>query len=295
MNELVKQDSPLSVSDVKGQIQVIQHVMREAMVKGTHFGIIPGCGDKPTLLKPGAEKLCLTFRLSPTYKVEKTDLPNGHREYDVLCTLTHIPSDKVFGQGVGLCSTMESKFRYRKAERKCPACSNTSIIKGKKEYGGGWLCFAKKGGCGAKFKDGDKSIEDQDVGRSENPDLADSYNTILKMAKKRAHVDAVITALAASDIFAQDLEDLTPSEDPYAKYQDLINLIKESISTEDYYSGSKAWFESSDDTKTHLWVAPTKGGPFTTEECKVIKSTAWREAYYGKTSDVGDGMQYENL
>jgi len=34
----------------------------------------------------------------------------------------------------------------------CPECGVTSaIIKGKEEYGGGWLCFAKKGGCGAKF------------------------------------------------------------------------------------------------------------------------------------------------
>jgi len=33
-------------------------------------------------------------------------------------------------------------------------------------------------------------------------------NTILKMAKKRAQVDAVITATAASDIFTQDIEDL---------------------------------------------------------------------------------------
>jgi len=37
---------------------------------------------------------------------------------------------------------------------------------------------------------------------------ADLANTILKMAKKRALVDAVLTATAASDVFAQDLEDL---------------------------------------------------------------------------------------
>ncbi len=44
--------------------------------------------------------------------------------------------------------------------------------------------------------------------RAENPDPADQYNTVLKMAKKRALVDAVLTATAASDCFAQDLEDL---------------------------------------------------------------------------------------
>ena len=36
----------------------------------------------------------------------------------------------------------------------------------------------------------------------------DADNTILKMAKKRALIDAVLTVTAASDIFAQDVEDL---------------------------------------------------------------------------------------
>ena len=35
----------------------------------------------------------------------------------------------------------------------CPKCGKSAIIKGKAEYGGGWLCFGKKGGCGAKFTD----------------------------------------------------------------------------------------------------------------------------------------------
>ena len=39
--------------------------------------------------------------------------------------------------------------------------------------------------------------------------LADVYNVVLKQAKKRALVDAVLTATAASDLFTQDLEDLS--------------------------------------------------------------------------------------
>ena len=33
----------------------------------------------------------------------------------------------------------------------CPNCGKDAIIKGKEEYGGGWLCYKAKGGCGAKF------------------------------------------------------------------------------------------------------------------------------------------------
>jgi hypothetical protein len=103
---------------------------------------------------------------------------------------------------------MESKYRWRKAALKCPACGKEAIIKGKAEYGGGWVCYGKNGGCGAKYRDGDAAVEKQKTGKVENPDIADTYNTVLKMSKKRAYVDAVITACAASDIFTQDAEDL---------------------------------------------------------------------------------------
>lgn len=201
-------ETSLTCSDVKQQVQQIQHLLKEVMQKDQHYGTIPGCGDKPTLLKPGAEKLCLTFRMSPSYEIERTDLSSEHREYGVTCTLSHITSGRVLGQGVGCCSTMESKYRYRKAERTCPTCGAAAIIKGKAAYGGGWLCWAKNGGCGAKFADNDAVIVSQQVGRIANEDLADCYNTVLKMAKKRALVDAALTATAASDIFTQDIEDM---------------------------------------------------------------------------------------
>jgi len=43
--------------------------------------------------------------------------------------------------------------------------------------------------------------------RVENKDIADVYNTCLKMAKKRAQIDATLTALSCSHLFTQDLED----------------------------------------------------------------------------------------
>ena len=33
----------------------------------------------------------------------------------------------------------------------CPECGEKAIIKSKEEYGGGWYCFPKIGGCGKKF------------------------------------------------------------------------------------------------------------------------------------------------
>jgi len=204
----------LGVSEILAQVRLIQEVMSKVMVENEHFGVIPGCGTKKTLLQPGAQKLTMTFRLAPKYEIQETDIANGHKGYRVVCTLKSITSGTFVGQGVGCCSTMESKYRWRQGARKCPKCGKESIIKGKAEFGGGWLCWAKKDGCGAKWGDGAAEIESQSVEKVENPDPADCYNTVLKIAKKRAFVDATITATAASDIFTQDIGDAETDENP---------------------------------------------------------------------------------
>jgi hypothetical protein len=207
----------MSVQAVIDRKHKMLEVMKAVMIDGVHYGKIPGCGDKPVLLKPGAETLAMTFGLSPSFTIERIDLPGGHREYEITCTLTHISSGRVVAQGLGCATTMESKHRWRGGGRKCTECGEAAIIKGKADFGGGWICFAKKGGCGFKWKDGDPAIEKQEVGRIENTDPADQYNTVLKMGKKRAQVDAILTAAGASDILAQDLDDLPPTS---ASYED---------------------------------------------------------------------------
>jgi hypothetical protein len=200
-------DAPeMSVVDLVARVTKVREVQQQVMKEGHHYGKIPGV-DKPTLLKPGAEILGMTFRLDPEFEVdERRD--GEHREFLVTCTLFHAPTGMRLGSGLGSCSTRESKYAWRKGERTCPECNKPTIIKGKKEYGGGWLCFGKKGGCNAKFKDGDQAIESQSTDRVPNPDVADMYNTVLKMAVKRAHVAAILFVTCASDIFTQDVEDM---------------------------------------------------------------------------------------
>lgn len=202
------EDFTLAPEAIIARKQTLALVMDKVMKKGTHYGTIPGCGDKPTLLKPGAEAVSSTFQLCPRYQINRTDLSAGHREYEITCEL-YAPNGSFVGSGVGSCSTMEGKYRFRRAGHKCPACKKEdTIIKGKQQYGGGWVCYKNKGGCGAKFNDGDPQIENQDIGRVEHDNPADYYNTVLKMGKKRAFVDAVLTVTGASDIFTQDIEDM---------------------------------------------------------------------------------------
>ena len=106
------------VDELVGQIQLIQQVMAQTMKDGEHYGTIKGCGNKPTLLKPGAEKLAFVFRLSPEYQLTTKEFDKGHREISVTCSLKQIGSGTFLGQGVGCCSTMEAKYRYRTGPKK---------------------------------------------------------------------------------------------------------------------------------------------------------------------------------
>lgn len=190
-------------------VKFVSTLMRE----DKDFGKVPGT-DKPTLFKPGAEKLTTFFGLSKRFHLaEKVEDWSGGDHggepffyYSYRCALYN--SDLLIAESDGSCNSFESKYRWRKAERVCPACGASAIIKGREEYGGGWVCFKKKSGCGAKFEGGDPEIEGQQVGRIPNPDICDLVNTIQKMAQKRAFIAATLLAVNASEFFTQDIEDL---------------------------------------------------------------------------------------
>ena len=197
----------MPMKNLIAHVSDMQEVYKSLMKDGEHYGVIPGT-NKPTLFKAGAEKLCFAFRLAPEFEIIETNYEAGHREYRITCRIHNINNGLFLGSGVGSASTMESKYRYRNSGRVCPDCGKETIKRSKEEYGGGWYCFTKIGGCGQKWKAGDSAIENQQPGQQEHSDPADYYNTILKMSKKRAMVDAVLTVTAASDIFTQDVEDM---------------------------------------------------------------------------------------
>ncbi len=196
-------------------VQAVKRLMRE----GHDYGKVPGGGDKPVLLQPGAQKLDNLFGLTTRYdivsQVEDWTGENHGGEpffkYTVKCQMWR--GDFMMGEAIGSCNSWEAKYRWRKAERVCPACGKDAIIKGKEQYGGGWLCYAKKGGCGAKYKTGDAAIESQETGRKPNTEICDQVNTILKIAEKRAHLSATTGATSASEFFTVDLDPEVPSDE----------------------------------------------------------------------------------
>jgi predicted RNA-binding Zn-ribbon protein involved in translation (DUF1610 family) len=220
VNAIITQDQAgflapaVTVQKALEAYQAKKELIDGIMKSGVDFGVIPG-SSKPTLLKAGAEKATSFFGLSPHFKdagvVEDWTGADHNGEpffyYRRTCELWR--GDHLVASVDGSCNSWEKKYRYRSSERVCPNCGKPTIIKGKQEYGGGWICFLKKGGCGAKFFDGDKTIEGQEVGQVKNADIADQVNTLLKMADKRALVAATLIATGLSEYFTQDIEDYT--------------------------------------------------------------------------------------
>lgn len=191
------------------QRKLLGEYVAKQMVEGTDYGVIPGTKDK-SLLKPGAEKLVDIFRCTPKFAIvsKVEDFERGLFAYTFRVRLFQRDAEAVLAEGYGSANSYEGRYRWRNAAKKCPRCGQEAIIRGKEEYGGGWICFAKKGGCGSKWKDGDERIEKQETGKVVNDDVATLANTILKMAKKRALVDGAIALARVSDMFKQDMEDL---------------------------------------------------------------------------------------
>ncbi len=193
-------------------------IQRELMEVDVDYGLIPGT-PKPTLFKPGAEKLALVTGLAAN--ITQTFSPgDGDKTpplmYSAECAL-HLGSFSgiVVAVGHGTANSWEKRYR-REGAKTCPNCGKPAIIKSKAEYGGGWLCFKKKEGCSSKFRDDDERITQQATdSKGDAVDAWDMTNTLLKMAEKRAFVDAVLRATASSGLFTQDMveEPSSPSID----------------------------------------------------------------------------------
>jgi hypothetical protein len=91
---------------------------RRIMVKDQDFGEIPGT-HKPTLLKPGAEKLCNFFGLEPEFTpiAEEIDWTGAQHGGEVFCYARYrcrlLREGRVVGVGEGSCNSFEAKYRYR--------------------------------------------------------------------------------------------------------------------------------------------------------------------------------------
>jgi hypothetical protein len=150
------------IQGTMGKIQQFQSLVQKNLKQNHDFGVIPGT-PKPTLLKPGAEKILMLMGLTSEYElIERVqDYENGFFAFTVKCVL--LKGEQKITEGVGHCNTKEKKYIKQ--------------------------------------------------------DPFTLANTCLKMAKKRAQIDATLTVASLSEVFTQDIEDMdiqgNPTENSY--------------------------------------------------------------------------------
>jgi len=186
---------PMSVKDLVTRIQQIQQIMNAVMKPMIHYGVIPGT-QKPSLWRPGGEILAVTFKLSLRPQIELL-VEGGEVGYRV-ATPTYDAHENLLTIGWGECWTNEEKFAWRAAV--CPEeWEETDPGQRRKKW---------------KLDDDGDPFTILQI--RQNP--SDQRNAVLKRGCKRSYLDGVIKALAASDIFDQQLEeDDQGGERPAAK------------------------------------------------------------------------------
>src|SRR5918997_2888189 len=137
----------MSIESAVERYGAITEFVSRVLRRDVDYGVIPGT-EKLTLLKPGAEKLTTFFGLSTRFQlIERIEDWTGAEHdgepffyYLYRCQLWR--ADLLIAEADGSCNSRETKYRYREAQRICPECSQAAIIRGKEEYGGGYLCLS---------------------------------------------------------------------------------------------------------------------------------------------------------
>ena len=177
-----------AIAEAVDQYNMMVQYVNMVMKKGIDYGEIPGT-DKPTLLKPGAEKLQRLFKLRSTFETVdiKEDWDKPFFYYRYKCQVWS--GDQVIAECEGSTNSYEKKYRYRNVyENKATAEEKETGLRMEKT--------SKKGSAYIVY-------------RVENKEPFDIVNTFQKMAQKRAYVGAILLAANASEFFTQDMEDLS--------------------------------------------------------------------------------------
>lgn len=155
----------------------------QVLEKGGDYGKIPGI-EKPTLLKPGAEKVTLAFGCAAVPKIIEREIDHDRTvrwikrkaKWETVNGKRQRTGEEVTeGESIGL-------YRY---------VVEVQIVDANGEVRGSG--FGSCSSAEAKYVDRPRESE----------------NTILKMAVKRAHVAAVLATFGLSQTFTQDVEEMS--------------------------------------------------------------------------------------
>lgn len=232
----------MPIDQAKGWYNDFVNFSKSILKPELDFGVIPGT-PKPSLYKPGAEKLRFVYGLGVEFEcIENVvDIDRPFIDYSYRCSVKS-KTGQILSQCEGNCNSLEPKFGYLwKSINELPEGTDISNLPSKttgkkslefgfaiekaettgqygkpKEYWDMWA-DAVNSGKAKKIIKKSKAGRELDawemdtsvtVYRILNPDVVGVKNTIMKMAQKRAFVGAILLATGASEFFTQDIEDM---------------------------------------------------------------------------------------
>lgn len=252
----------MGVAAIIERRQLVREALNKAMVVDHHYGVIPGT-DKAALYKPGAEMLLSMFGVAVEPRVEEKALPGDNAEYTVYCSGRNTHTGDIIGTGIGSASTLETKYAWKKAY---PEDYDAAPEQDRRKS-------QRKGKGGSSYTAYQIRV---------NP--ADVKNTVLKMAKKRAMIDFVLTAFSASDIFMpepddEDLNRMAAEREERERSGSAKSMV-EPASVPSSTKGKKESGPPPTQTVTALWEGHEEGG-----------SLAGTPGFLLKFSDLESGVQ----
>jgi len=161
-----------NLNEMAEQRAIFKVFVADQLKQNIDYGVLPGT-DKPSLWKPGAEKIANIFQLGSRIidRDRKAEIENNFAMFSYTIEVFHIPTGKAVAQCEGICNSQEKKYKER-----------------------------------AVYEWDEKLRRKVNKGVSPTP-VGDILNTLAKMAQKRAYVGAVIIATKASDFFDHDLSE----------------------------------------------------------------------------------------
>lgn len=205
----------------------LRDMMRAVLKEDVDFGVIPGTGSKPSLLKPGAEKLLQWFGFGHTTERSEVERDADGARVGVTyrCTVTKAMQD---GRVVTV-ATCEGYAGYDEDR-----FFTTAEQAAEKEKANA-----------RRYK--------RDVNLSKCVEYRAPWNSVIKMAQKRALVGAALQATSASTLFTQDVEDMRPEADG-GKFTEAATAAVMAL-PEDVRTGLDEWYRGM------RWPDPSRWTP----------------------------------
>lgn len=229
----------MTPEQAKALDEQVRACTRAVLREGTDFGVIPGTGTGKVLLKPGAEKLLQWFGFGFDCVRLEVDVDDEGRKQGVTyrCTVTKRIGDPRAGLKVDV-STCEGYAGYDESKFYQPAEEAQRKAEANERF------WAKK----------DRRVANptkwQNIGEYRAP-----WNTLLKMAQKRAIVGATIFATAAGGLFSQEEDGAPVADDGSTWYE---QAIEQALSFTAEADGSRLYVDAAHAARDGLCTSRQK-------------------------------------